>query len=92
MRGQTHGRETRRMLSMFGRLSMAAAALAAVCAASIHWLLADWATEAFAYKVSALGATVVAGALVFVGAGAALHVEELDEVLGAVKRRLRSIR
>jgi putative peptidoglycan lipid II flippase len=92
MRGQTHGLETRRMLSMFGRLSIAAAALAAVCAASTHWLLADWATEAFAYKVSALGATVLAGALVFVGAGAALHVEELDEVLGAVKRRLRSIR
>jgi putative peptidoglycan lipid II flippase len=92
MRGQTHGLETRRMLSMFGRLSMAAAALAAVCAASIHWLLADWATDAFAYKVSALGATVVAGALVFVGAGAALHIEELDEVLGAVKRRLRSIK
>jgi putative peptidoglycan lipid II flippase len=92
MRAATHGLETRRMLSMFGRLAVAAAGLIAVCAASNHWLLADWATQAFAVKAGALGATVLAGALVFIGAGAALHVEELDEVLAAVKRRVRSVK
>jgi peptidoglycan biosynthesis protein MviN/MurJ (putative lipid II flippase) len=92
MRRQIQGLESRRMLAMFGRVAFPALGLAAVCAASNHWLLADWATEALAFKVGALGATVVAGALVFIGMGAALHVEELDEVLGAFKRRLRSIK
>jgi len=92
MRRQTGGLESRRMLGMSGRLAVPAIGLAAVCAASNHWLLADWATEALAFKVSALGATVLLGALVFIGMGAALHIEELDEVLGAFKRRLRSIK
>ncbi len=92
MRRQTGGLESRRMLGMLGRLAVPAIGLAAVCAASNHWLLADWATEALAFKVSALGATVLLGALVFIGMGAALHIEELDEVLGAFKRRLRSIK
>jgi putative peptidoglycan lipid II flippase len=92
MQRHIQGLESRRMLALFGRLAFPALGLAAVCAASNHWLLADWATEALAFKVSALGATVFLGALVFIGMGAAFHVEELDEVLGAFKRRLRSIK
>jgi hypothetical protein len=34
-------------------------------------------------------ATMMAGGLVFAGCGVVLRIEELNELLGAVKRRLR---
>jgi putative peptidoglycan lipid II flippase len=89
MRRHIHGLESRRMLVMLVKVAAAAAALAAVCAASSHWLLADWQTQAFMSKLAALLGTVVAGALVFVGCGTALHIEELKELQRAVQRRLR---
>jgi putative peptidoglycan lipid II flippase len=89
MRRQLKGLESRRMLAMLWRVAAATAALAAVCAASAHWLLADWQTQAFLSKVSVLLATVIVGALVFAGCGAALHIEEIKELHAAVRRRLR---
>ena len=86
------GLESRLMLVMLGKVAFAAAALVAVCAASSHWLLAGWQTQAFASKLGALLATVVVGALVFAGCGAALHIEELKELQGAILRRLRRAR
>jgi hypothetical protein len=52
-------------------------------------LLADWATQTFLIKLGALLGTVIVGALVFVACGLALHIEELKELQGALKRRLR---
>src|SRR5882757_4854089 len=89
MRRHIHGLESRRMLVMLVKAAIAGVALAAVCAASTHWLLLDWATQTFLRKSAALFATMTAGGLVFMGVGAALRIEELDEVIGAVKRRLR---
>ncbi len=89
MRRHIHGLESRRMLVMLVKVAAAAAALVAVCAASSHWLLADWQTQAFMSKLGALLGTVVVGALVFVGCGAALHIEEIKELQRAVQRRLR---
>jgi putative peptidoglycan lipid II flippase len=86
---QLGGLETRRMAVLLGKAAVAGAALAAVCAASTHWLLSDWATQTFLRKSAALFATMTAGGLVFLGVGAALRIEELDEVIDAVKRRLR---
>src|SRR3984893_6854781 len=86
---QLGGLETRRMAVLLGKAAIAGAALAAVCAASTHWLLSDWATQTFLRNTTALFATMTAGGLVFLGVGAALRIEELDEVIGAVKRRLR---
>ena len=80
--------ESRRMLAMLGKVAIAGAALFAVCAASSHWLLADWATQAFWSKLSALLGTVVAGALVFGACGAALHIEEIDTLRETLRRRL----
>ena len=91
MRKHLKGLESRRMLVMMGKVALAAAALAAVCAASSHWLLADWETQAFFSKLGALLGTVFVGALVFAGCGAALHIEELKELQGALKRRLRRV-
>ena len=86
---QLGGLETRRMAVLLGKTAIAGMAPAAVCAASAHWLLSDWATQTLLRKTAALFATMTAGGLVFLGVGAALRIEELDEVIGAVKRRLR---
>jgi peptidoglycan biosynthesis protein MviN/MurJ (putative lipid II flippase) len=88
MHRQLRRLESRRMLAMLGKVAIAGAALFAVCAASSHWLLADWATQAFWSKLSALLGTVVAGALVFGACGAALHIEEIDSLREALRRRL----
>jgi putative peptidoglycan lipid II flippase len=89
MHRQLGGLETRRLAVLLGKAAVAGAALALVCAASSHWLLSDWATQSFLRKTAALFATMAVGGLVFLGAGAALRIEELHELLGAVKRRLR---
>jgi putative peptidoglycan lipid II flippase len=91
MRRRLNGLESGRMLLMLGKVAAASAALMAVCAASSHWLLADWGTQTFLIKLSALLGTVIVGALVFGGCGAALHIEELRELTDALKRRLRRI-
>jgi putative peptidoglycan lipid II flippase len=83
------GLESRRMLIMLGKVAVAALALAALCAASSHWLLSGWATQEFWSKLAALLGTVAAGALVFGGCAAALHVEEIDALVAAFRRRLR---
>jgi putative peptidoglycan lipid II flippase len=88
MHRQLRSLESRRMLIMLGKVAIAGAALFAVCAASSHWLLGDWATQGFWSKLSALLGTVVAGALVFGACGAALHIEEIDTLREALRRRL----
>jgi len=89
MRRHLKGLESRRMLVMLVKVAVASGALVAVCAASSHWLLADWETQTFLSKISALLGTVIAGALVFAGCGAALHIEEIKELQSAIRRRLR---
>jgi putative peptidoglycan lipid II flippase len=86
---QLGGLESGRMLILLGKTAIAGAALAAVCAASTHWLLSDWATQSFVRKAGALFATVTAGGLAFLGVGAALRIAELNELIDAVSRRLR---
>jgi putative peptidoglycan lipid II flippase len=88
MRSHLKSLESRRLLTMLAKVAAAAAALVAVCAASSHWLLADWATQPFLSNLVALLGTVVVGALVFAGCGVALHIEELNELQAALKRRL----
>jgi putative peptidoglycan lipid II flippase len=89
MRRHLNGLESRRMLVMLGKVAVAAAAMAAVCAASSRWLMADWATQVFLIKLGSLLGTIIVGALVFAGCGAALHIEEIKELQAAVRRRLR---
>jgi putative peptidoglycan lipid II flippase len=92
MRRHLRGLESRRLLRMLGKVALASVALVALCLASSHWLLADWADQAFWSKLSALLVTVIGGAAVFVGCGSLLRIEELNEVVGAVRRRLRAVR
>src|SRR6202795_5105393 len=80
LRRDLHGLESRRLLVMLGKVAAAALALIAVCAASSHWLLADWETQPFLSKLAALLATVAVAGLVFAGCGTALHIEALKEL------------
>jgi putative peptidoglycan lipid II flippase len=89
MHRQLHGLESRRFVSLLGKILLATAALVAVCAASSHWLLAHWQTQAFAGKLCALLGTVCLGAAVFAGSGVLLHIDELKELRDAISRRLR---
>jgi putative peptidoglycan lipid II flippase len=86
---QLGGLETRRMLVLLSKVAVAGAALAAVCFASTHWLLADWATQPFIPKALILLGTVTIGGLVFAGCGVGLRIEELNELIAMVKRRVR---
>jgi putative peptidoglycan lipid II flippase len=88
MRHRLRRLETRRMLVMLGKVAVASVALAGVCWASQHWLLAAWPTQAFASKLGSLLLTVATGALVFLGCGAALRIEELRTLIAALRRRL----
>jgi putative peptidoglycan lipid II flippase len=83
------GLESRRFALTLLKIGLAGVALAAVCAASRHWFLADWATQALWSKTLVLLATVVVAAGVFGVCAAALKVEELTTFLGSVARRLR---
>jgi putative peptidoglycan lipid II flippase len=89
MQIQLKGLESRRLLLLLGKLAVASAALIAVCAASSRWLLADWQTQAFFIKLAALLGTVTLSAVVFAGCGILLHIEELNELRDALRRRLR---
>jgi putative peptidoglycan lipid II flippase len=89
MARQLGGLESGRMLVLLGKVAIAGAALAAVCAVSTHWLLSDWATQSFLRKAGALFATVTVAGLAFLGVGAALRIAELNELIEAVSRRLR---
>jgi putative peptidoglycan lipid II flippase len=92
MRRNLHGLQTRRMLLMLAKVAVAGAALMAVCAASLHWMLADWATQAFLRKLGALLATVTMGVVVFVACGTWLRIEELNGLSAAFRRRLQRSR
>jgi putative peptidoglycan lipid II flippase len=82
--------ETRRLLRMLLKVALACAALAAVCALSQHWLLADWAWQSLLRRLCTLLLTVVAGTVVFIAAAAALRIEEISELTAALRRRLRN--
>jgi putative peptidoglycan lipid II flippase len=88
MQAQLDGLESRRLLVLLGKVAVAGAALIAVCAASSHWLLADWQTQALLPKIAALLGTVIVGAGVFAGCGVLLHIEELKQLRTAIMRKL----
>ena len=92
MRRHLGGLETGRLAVLGGKVAIAGAALAAVCAASSHWLLSDWATQSFVRKAAVLLGTIVAGGLAFGGCGMLLKIDELQTLVGTVKRRLHRAR
>ncbi|HZT02568.1 MAG TPA: murein biosynthesis integral membrane protein MurJ [Steroidobacteraceae bacterium] len=81
--------ESRAMLSLLLRLSVASAVLAGICWAGDHFLLAGWRLERFWPKVGSLTAVIVAGAGAFFICATALRIREMQDIALAVRRRLR---
>jgi putative peptidoglycan lipid II flippase len=79
--------ETRRMSTLLAKVALASLALALICWVSQHWLLNDWAHQAFGARIGWLLLTIVAGIVTFVGCGAALRIEELRELMSALRRQ-----
>jgi putative peptidoglycan lipid II flippase len=89
MRRQLKFLETRALLVLLGKLTVAGAALAAICWLGAHFLLADWATQPFWPKLACLGVTIVVAGVVFLLVATALGISELNDITAAVARRLR---
>jgi putative peptidoglycan lipid II flippase len=81
--------ETRALVATLLKALIACAALAAVCWAGMHWLMAEWPVQRFVPKLACLLATIVVAGGLFVGVASLLRIPELDEITGAVMRRLR---
>ena len=81
--------ETRRLAALLFKVGLASGALALVCWGAQRWLLNDWAQLALAARLGDLLVTIVAGILIFVGCGRVLKIEELHDLLGALRRRAR---
>src|SRR5262249_54845140 len=88
MQRQLGGLESRRMGIMLAKLAASCLILAGLCALSLHWLLAAWPSELFLAKLGALLLTVLIGAAAYLGCGVLLRIEELQELLHALQRRL----
>ncbi len=89
MRKHLGGLESRRMLVMVGKVTVAALSLAAICAVSSHWLLADWRTQGFLIKLGILLGTIAIGGLCFAASASALHIEEMHAVVNSIRRKIR---
>ncbi len=87
MRSHLGRLESGAMLGLLGRLTVASMALAAVCWAGDHFLLAHWATERFLPKLGTLLAVIVAAAGAFFACATVLGIRELEDVSRALKRR-----
>ena len=89
MRQQLKQLETRMMLALFGKLTIAGGALAGVCWLGSHYLLADWPTQAFIPKCVYLFTTIAVAGVAFVVVASALKIQELNDIIAAFQRRLR---
>ncbi len=89
MRRQLSFLETRSMVILLGKLSVAGAALAGVCWLGSHFLLADWPTQAFVPKLLYLLGTIAVAGLAFLFVASTLRIPELRDIIAAFERRLR---
>jgi putative peptidoglycan lipid II flippase len=88
MRSHLGRLESRAMLGLLGRLALASLVLFGICWAGTHYLLGDWAVQAFWPKcLSLLLVIAVAGAGFFASANA-LGIAEVHDIVRAVRRRL----
>jgi putative peptidoglycan lipid II flippase len=89
MRRHLGSLHSRAMLKLLLRIAVASTVLGGICWAGAHWLLADWATQRFWPKLAALVAVIAAAGGAFLMCATALGVGELQDIMDAVKRRLR---
>jgi putative peptidoglycan lipid II flippase len=88
MRKQLGTLESRAMLSLLGKIAVASSLLLGISWAGGHFLLADWAVQAFWPKLLSLMLVIAAGAAAFFFAASALGISEVHDITRAVRRRL----
>ncbi len=88
MRKATGSMETRRMVVGLVKLALAGAALGAVCFWGNRWLALDWALRGTALRVAELVGVISVAAIVFFTVAVVLRVEEMEDLLGVVRRRI----
>jgi putative peptidoglycan lipid II flippase len=81
--------DTKLLLATLAKVTLAGAALGLAAWAGKHYLLSDWATQAFIPKAAWLAAVIAVAGIVFVLAAMALRLSEVNAIVGAIKRRLR---
>jgi putative peptidoglycan lipid II flippase len=81
--------ESRAMLKLLVRLSVACAVLALICWGGSSALLANWPAEAFWPKLGGLALVIVTGCGAFFGCTMLLGIEEMRDIAQVVKRKLR---
>lgn len=89
MRHQLKQLETRMMLTLLGKLTIAGGVLGGVCWLGSHYLLADWPTQAFLPKCVYLFTTIAVAGVAFLVVASALKIPELNDIIAAFQRRLR---
>jgi putative peptidoglycan lipid II flippase len=80
--------ESRAMLRLLGKIALATSCLLAISWAGGHYLLANWALQAFWPKLASLLLVIGAGAGAFFVAAGALGISEVHDITRAVRRRL----
>jgi putative peptidoglycan lipid II flippase len=70
------------------RVAVASGLMAAVCLASMQWLLPGWQAAGFWLRLSWLLGTIIVAAMAFAACATALKVTELTAITAAVRRRL----
>jgi len=76
------------MLVLLSKVALACIALLAVCAAGMHYLLADWAVQAFWPKCISLMLVIAVAAAAFFFCANALGISEVHDIVAAARRRL----
>lgn len=78
------------MLASLGKICVAGVLLALVCWAANHWWLDAWERLRFLEKLCAMLVAIAVGATAFFGAAFLLRVDEVQDVVDLLRRRLRS--
>ena len=89
MKRETRLLDTRLLVGTLLKLLLPLLALAGVCMAGNHWLLADWATMPILWKIAALFGTIIVATALFAGCAALMRIEEMNDLVALVKRKLR---
>ena len=81
--------DTKLLLATLVKVIVAGAALALVAWAGSHYLLRDWATQAFFPKAAWLAAVIAVAGMAYVLTAMALRLNEVNVIVDTVRRRLR---
>jgi putative peptidoglycan lipid II flippase len=88
MRRNTGRLETRRLLVDLAKICLAGALLALICWLANQWWLNDWEQVRFLPKLMVLLAIIAVGAATFFATALLLRINELQEMVEIVRRRL----